>query len=55
MAKVSSTQFIELAYKSQLADAKAIDECVAELKSANDGQLPDDPVEVARHLRKQIF
>lgn len=52
MAKVTSEQFVDLVYKSQLAEADAIDKAVATLKAEHDGQLPEDPVEVAKAFEK---
>jgi serine/threonine-protein kinase len=52
MAKVTSEQFVDLVYKSQLAEADAIDKAVATIKAAHGGQLPEDPVEVAKDFEK---
>ncbi len=52
MSKVTSEQFVELAQKSNLADAKALVEAIRTLRSENEGELPADPVQVAKYFEK---
>ena len=50
MAKVTSEQFIELAIKSKLADEVRLTAAIDSLRKDHAGQLPSDPVDVAKHF-----
>jgi eukaryotic-like serine/threonine-protein kinase len=52
MAKVTSAQFVELAHKSQLAEADAIDGLVASIKADYGGELPENADDVAKEFKK---
>jgi len=43
MAKVNTHRFVELARKSTLVDEEALEQAVADLRTENDGDLPESP------------
>ncbi len=52
MTKVTSEKLIELVLKSELADSQSLERAVQQIRSQHDGQLPQDPNELAKELQK---
>lgn len=52
MTKVTSDKLIELVQKSQLTTAEALDKALEAIRAEHAGQLPDDPVVLAKALQQ---
>ncbi len=51
MTKVTSEKLIELVRKSELSTAEALDKALEAIRAEHDGQLPEDPVVLAKALQ----
>lgn len=51
MTKVTSEKLIELVQKSQLTTAEALDKALEAIRAENNGELPEDPVVLAKALQ----
>ncbi len=51
MTKVTSEKLIELVQKSQLSTAEALDKALEAIRAEHEGQLPEDPVVLAKALQ----
>ncbi len=53
MATITADKLIELVRKSQLATDSAIDSALEKIRSQHQGELPSDPVELAKALEAE--
>ena len=53
MATITADKLIELVRKSQLSTDNAIDAAVERIRSQHQGELPSDPVELAKALEDE--
>lgn len=53
MATVTADKLVELVKKSQLVTPEALEKALAVIRSEHAGELPDNPVEMAKALQKQ--
>ncbi|MGN6547336.1 MAG: serine/threonine protein kinase [Aureliella sp.] len=52
MAKVTAEKLVELVEKSQLTTPEALEKALQAIREENGGQLPDDPVALAKALQR---
>ncbi len=52
MTKITSEQFVEFVRKSRLVEQEALESQVLRIRTENGGQLPEDPVDVAKAFQK---
>ncbi len=52
MTKITSEQFVEIVRKSRLVDAETLESQVLRIRTEHGGQLPEDPVDIAKALQK---
>ncbi|MFO0941255.1 MAG: serine/threonine-protein kinase [Pirellulales bacterium] len=53
MATITADKLIELVRRSQLSDDETIDRAVEKIRSEHNGELPSDPVELAKTLEAE--